>query len=70
MLNMDIEVFVGSYLGSGPILGYDKQGLALEILKGFYQKAFSRMLGHDWLMLKHQPIKTKHSAKSFLLKAI
>ena len=27
------------------------------------------MLGCDWLMLQHQPIKTKDSAKSFSLKA-
>ena len=39
-------------------------------IKSFYQKAFSRMLGHDWLMLKHQPITTKHSAKSFFVKSL
>ena len=43
------------------------QEAALLILKGFQQKAFSRMFGHDWLMLKHQPITMKHSAKSFFL---
>ena len=32
-------------------------------------KYFGRMLGHYWLMLKHQPITTKHSAKSFGEKA-
>ena len=32
------------------------------------KKAFSRMLGHDWLMLNREPIKTKYSAESFLLK--
>ena len=44
-------------------------GLDIRTLKGFYTKTFSRMLGHDWLMLKHQPIITKHSAESFLLNA-
>ena len=29
------------------------------------EKAFSRKLGCDWLMLKHQPITAKFSAKSF-----
>ena len=29
------------------------------------KKTFSTMFGSDWLMLKHQPITTKHSAKSF-----
>ena len=33
--------------------------------KDFWQKAHNRMLGHDWLMLKHKPITTKHSTESF-----
>ena len=41
------------------------QGPALLTLKSFYRKAFSRKHGCDWLMLKHQPITAKLSAKSF-----
>ena len=41
--------------------------LALLTLKSF--NIFCRMYRHGCLMLKHQPITTKHSAKSFLLKA-
>ena len=41
------------------------QGPALLTLKSFYLKAFSRKHGCDWLMLKHQPITARLSAKSF-----
>ena len=44
-------------------------GVCIANTKSLWQKAFSSMLDHDWLMLKHQPITTKHSAKSFLLEA-
>ena len=48
----------------------DQPGVGVTTpLKGFWQKIFSRIVGHDWLMLKDQPITTKHSAESFLLKA-
>ena len=50
--------FRGEMLYQGPAL--------LLMLKAFWLKAFSRQCGCDWLMLKHQPITTKHSAKSLL----
>ena len=46
-----------------------KPGLEVANNKKLLTKAFSRIFGHDWLMLKHQPITTKLSAKSFLLNA-
>ena len=43
--------------------------VGLTNTKGFDQNVYSRLLVHDWLMLKHQPITTKYFAKSIWLKA-
>ena len=46
------------------------QGPASLKLKCLQVKAFGRKFGCDWLMLKHQPITAKLSAKSFYLKLL
>ena len=55
--------------GSEIISHLVRAGVGVTSTESFKQNAFRRMLGHAWRMLKHKPSTTKHSAKSFLLKA-
>ena len=50
------------------VMAWCHQRPALLMPKGFKLEAFSRKLGCDWLMLRHQPITAKLFAKSFWLK--
>ena len=52
----------------GELREFKVRGSSLLIQKGCQQKAFSRMLRCDWLMLQHQPITTKHSVTKRFVK--